>query len=785
MGYVNHCFECKISLYQTKDVVMPHKYNRLPFAIRSPIISLALVFIVTVVAMIGAQNLYFRGDYKVFFEPDNPQRLAFEEMQNIFNKSENVAFMIVPEDGKVLKPATLELVVELTEQAWQLPLSTRVESISNFQHTYDEDGDLVVEDLITQQPLSAEAINDIGDVLTNSPELYGRLISRSADVTVVDTTIQLPDGDQTQQVIEIAAAAKEMKSMYEAKYPGHEIYLTGMVVMNDAFAVAAQQDAETLIPLMFLLIFVAIALIVRSLWAAAFTIVVVLVSVAITIGITGWFGIYLSTATVNAPTMITTLAVADCIHIIVGVKYYLSQGLGTKEAIQKSIDVNRKPIFITSITTAIGFIMLNFSAVPVLAHLGNMTALGVMLACVFSLTILPSLLTLRPLKPSTAIRNTVFKHWALVVNTHHRKLLPVSLIVIAGISLFATNNVLNDVAVKYFDERSTFRQAVQVNEEKLGGMSNIDFVIYTDTPYGITEPTFLQEIESFAEWLRAREEVNHVLSFTDTLKRLNKNMNGDNPEYAVIPTDGELASQYLLLYEMSLPFGLDLGNQIDIDKSALRVIAVIDNLGSRDITALEKEAKAYFLNQTNGYRIEAASPPLMFAHIGERNMKNMVWGSVFALVLISILILFALKSIKLGGISLITNLLPAAIGFGVWGLISGEINMALSVVISMTMGIIVDDTVHFLTKYQVAKSQDLSAADSVVYAFETVGMALTTTTVVLAMGFAVLASSSFVLNAHMGMLTIIIILAALLVDFIFLPALLAWLGDSKTVHKES
>lgn len=785
MGYVNHCFECKISLYQTKDAVMPYKYNHLPFAIRSPIISLALVFIVTVVAMIGAQNLYFRGDYKVFFEPDNPQRLAFEEMQNIFNKSENVAFMIVPEDGEVLKPATLELVVELTEQAWQLPLSTRVESISNFQHTYDEDGDLVVEDLITQQSLSAEAINDIDDVLTNSPELYGRLISRSADVTVVDTTVQLPDGDQTQQVIEIAAAAKEMKSMYEAKYPGHNIYLTGMVVMNDAFAVAAQQDAETLIPLMFLLIFVAIALIVRSLWAAAFTIVVVLVSVAITIGITGWFGVYLSTATVNAPTMITTLAVADCIHIIVGVKYYLSQGLETKEAIQKSIDVNRKPIFITSITTAIGFIMLNFSAVPVLAHLGNMTALGVMLACVFSLTILPSLLTLRPLKPSTAIRNTLFKHWALVVNTHHRKLLPVSLIVITGISLFATNNVLNDVAVKYFDERSTFRQAVQVNEEKLGGMSNIDFVIYTDTPYGITEPTFLQEIESFAEWLRAREEVNHVLSFTDTLKRLNKNMNGDNPDYAVIPTDGELASQYLLLYEMSLPFGLDLGNQIDIDKSALRVIAVIDNLGSRDITALEKEAKAYFLNQTNGYRIEAASPPLMFAHIGERNMKNMVWGSVFALVLISILILFALKSIKLGGISLITNLLPAAIGFGVWGLISGEINMALSVVISMTMGIIVDDTVHFLTKYQVAKSQDLSAADSVVYAFETVGMALTTTTVVLAMGFAVLASSSFVLNAHMGMLTIIIILAALLVDFIFLPALLAWLGDSKTVHKES
>ena len=134
---------------------------------------------------------------------------------------------------------------------------------------------------------------------------------------------------------------------------------------------------------------------------------------------------------------------------------------------------------------------------------------------------------------------------------------------------------------------------------------------------------------------------------------------------------------------------------------------------------------------------------------------------------------------------MITNLLPAAIGFGVWGMISGEINMALSVVISMTMGIIVDDTVHFLTKYQVAQSKKLTVKESVVYAFETVGMALTTTTFVLAIGFAVLASSSFVLNAHMGMLTIIIILVALLVDFIFLPALLTWLGNAKTVEKES
>ncbi|WP_334029903.1 efflux RND transporter permease subunit [Alteromonas sp. P256] len=763
---------------------MSHKSKK-PFYLAFPKASLVFTLLVMALALIGAQNLYFRGDYKVFFEESDPQRMAFEEMQNVFNKTENVAFMIVPKSNDVFNQDTLNLAYDITEAAWQLPLSTRVESITNYQHTYDLDGDLIVEDLLFEKLQNSEEVAQIEKVVDSTPEILGRLVSKNKEALVVDTTIQLPEGDQTKAVIEIATAAKAIKAEMLERYPGHEIYLTGMVIMNDAFAVAAQSDAETLIPAMFLLIFVSIAIIVRSVWSAVFTMAVVIASIAITVGLTGWVGIYLSTATVNAPTMITTLAVADCIHIIVGVKYFLSKGFSAHNAIEQSVKVNKKPIFITSVTTAIGFLMLNFSAVPVLAHLGNMTALGVMLACVFSLTVLPSMLVLKPLSSGSAINNTLFVRWGAFVVKNHKVLLVFSLSTIVIISAFAMNNRLNDVAVKYFDERSTFRQAVDVNEKIFGGMSNIDFVLYTDTPYGITKNDFLSDVALFSEWLTKREEVNHVLTFTDTLKRLNKNMNGDDEAFHVIPGDSELASQYLLLYEMSLPFGLDLGNQLDIDKSALRVIAVIENLGSNEITQLEKDAKDFFNSLDNKYRIEAASPPLMFAHIGERNMKNMVWGSVLALALISGLILFALKSIKLGAASLVTNLLPAAIGFGVWGMVSGEINMALSVVISMTMGIIVDDTVHFLSKYQTARKENKSAHESVIFAFSSVGMALTTTTIVLTLGFAVLASSSFMLNAHMGILTIIIIVAALIVDFIFLPALLAWIGDDRQPKRES
>jgi predicted RND superfamily exporter protein len=750
----------------------------------SPKLTICVVIVAMLVAVVGAKNLYFRGDYKVFFEPDNPQRLALEEMQNIFNKSENVAFMLVPEDGNALKSSTLSLTIDLTEAAWLLPFSTRVESISNFQNTYAEDDDLIVEDLVTYDSYAQVDVPQLKTVLKNTPELMGRLISNNYDVSIVNVTVQLPDGDQTTEVMELVAAANRVKDQLLVQYPDHEIYLTGVAVMNDAFAVAAKQDASTLIPLMFILIIVMVGIILRSIIAAAVVLLVVVFSVAITVGLAGWLGMFLSAATVNVPTMITTLAVADCIHIIVGVRYFLGKGHRNADAISESLRINTKPIIITSVTTAIGFLMLNFSAVPVLADLGNMTAFGVMLACVLSLWFLPALLLLKPLKVKATKSNKVFERLGNKVTSNYRALLPICGLVIVGVSVFATNNELNDVAVKYFDDRSTFGQAVEINEEKLGGMSNIDFVIYSDSPYGATEPDFLARVELLTKWLRDKEEVHHVLSFADTLKRLNKNMHGDDEAYYRLPEDGELASQYVLLYEMSLPFGLDLSNQLDIDKSAMRIIAVIDNLGSKDLTGLELEAREFFENLDSKNRLEIASPPLMFAHIGERNMESMVIGSFYALVLISVLIFFALRSWRLGLVSLFTNLLPAAIGFGVWGLISGQINMALSVVISMTMGIIVDDTVHFLSKYQSARLTRKSVNESVLYAFNTVGMALTTTTIVLTVGFGVLASSSFMLNAHMGILTIIIIVAALAVDLIFLPALLMWLDKDETPLSE-
>jgi predicted RND superfamily exporter protein len=171
-----------------------------------------------------------------------------------------------------------------------------------------------------------------------------------------------------------------------------------------------------------------------------------------------------------------------------------------------------------------------------------------------------------------------------------------------------------------------------------------------------------------------------------------------------------------------------------------------------------------------------ASPTIMFAHIGMKNIKSMLSGTTIALVLISLILFVALKSWRYGLLSLIPNLIPAGMAFGVWAIIDGEIGLALSVVTAMTLGIVVDDTIHFLSKYlRARREKGLNAEDAVRYAFSTVGVALWVTSIALVAGFLVLSTSSFKLNSGMGLLTAIVIAIALIVDFLLLPPLLIWL----------
>ncbi|HIG64648.1 MAG TPA: RND family transporter [Methyloprofundus sp.] len=723
----------------------------------------------------GLKNLEFVNNYRVFFGEDNPQLLAFDELQNTYSKSDNVMILVEPANGDVFTRENLQAIIELTKEGWQLPYSSRVDSISNFQHTIAEEDDLIVADLIIQPlQMTDEQLQYVKQVALNEPLLTDRLISKTGHVTGVNVTMQLP-GTNPMESMEIAGVVRELVADFKVRHPDLTLHLSGIVMMNNAFGEAAMKDNASLVPLMYGIVLLVLIVCLRSFTATFSVILLIVFSIVAALGLAIYAGVKLTPTSLMSPTIILTMAVADCVHLLVTFLHNMRLGHEKKQAIQESLRINFQPILLTSVTTAIGFMSLNFSDAPPFRDLGNIVALGVMLALVLSVTLLPALMTILPVrvKAKEELDNPFMKGLAAFVIKRRKALLIGNSLLAVILMSFIPLNEINDEFVKYFDESIEFRRATDFMNDNLSGIYNIEISIDSGSAGGMNEPAYLAKVEQFQHWLEQQPEVVHVNSFTDTFKRLNKNMHGDQQQWYALPEQRDLAAQYLLLYEMSLPYGLDLNDQINIDKSGIRVVASMENLSTKQMLDIEQRLHDWMDMNFSEYTINAASPVLMFSHIGQRNIIRMLIGSVAALILISIILIFAFRSVKLGLISLIPNLIPAGMAFGIWGLVDGQVGLGLSVVTGMTIGIVVDDTVHFISKYRRAKvEKGLSTEEAVRYAFSTVGVALWVTSLVLVSGFTVLSTSSFLMNSGMGLMTAITIAVALLMDFLFLPPIL-------------
>ncbi len=743
---------------------------------RHPVIALLISFVAVFALASGGQRLSFTNDYEVFFGEQNPQLQAFQQLQETYTKNDNILIMLEPSGGDVFTPETLKAVLDLTEQAWQTPYSTRVDSLSNFQYTYAEEDDLIVTDLIEDPDSIDDAqMQQLREIALAQPLLVNRLLSPSADVTGLNITFELPNADPFAESSEIMAYIDATLADIEQRYPSIKTAKTGVVVMNKAFPEASFKDMSTLIPAAFLVILIGFLLFTRNIWGTVASLIVMIMSIAAAMGTAGWMGIVLTPPSASAPTLILTLAVADCVHFLVTMFQQMRAGSDKLAAIRESIRLNFNPIFLTSLTTSIGFLSMNFSDSPPFRDLGTITAIGVMYAFFLSIFFLPALMALLPVKVKARVSNksTLMDRFANFVLRSHRFLFWSVGLLIIGLIAMLPRNELNDVFVNYFDETLPFRAETDLITEKLSGMYFVDYSLDSKEESGINQPEYLQQLEAFENWLTEQPEVLHVNAMSEVFRRLNKNMHADDQSYYRIPESRDLAAQYLLMYEMSLPYGLDLNNQLNIDKSATRLTASLQTISTKQMIAFEKRVADWMETNTPQLKSEGSSPTVMFSHISKRNILSMLSGTTIALVLISVVLIIALRSLKFGLLSLIPNLVPAGMAFGLWAITVGQIGLAVSVVVAMTLGIVVDDTIHFLSKYlRARREQGMNTEDAIRYAFNTVGVALLITTVILTAGFMILAQSTFLVNANMGLLTAITICIALFVDFLFLPPLL-------------
>ena len=373
------------------------RYGGLVLAQRWLVVGIASVVMLAMTG--GAPRIGVTNDHRILFDENNPQLAALDAMEETFSESETALIAIAPRDGSVFTREALGAIEALTEAAWRVPYSTRVDSLTNYNHSEAVEDDLAVEPLVYDAlGFSDDELARVRDIAMNAVEISGRLVSRDGSVGGLAINFALPH-EPDAAVVEITDHLDALLDEARASHPDIDYYATGDVLMNRAFADATRSDLENLSPIVLLVILVATIALLRSVLATIAVMATLIFTVNTTLGFAGWLGTVFSPINSGVAIIVMTIAVADSIHIVTSALAGLRRGLDKQRAIMESLRSNVRPVCLTSITTAIAFLSLNASDSPPFHVLGNLVAFGVMCALLYSLTLLPALLSLLPLRP--------------------------------------------------------------------------------------------------------------------------------------------------------------------------------------------------------------------------------------------------------------------------------------------------------------------------------------------------------------------------------------------------
>jgi predicted RND superfamily exporter protein len=747
------------------------------FVLRRRWLVLTLALAVTVAAGVGLGRLELSSDYRDFFAKDNPELIAFQDLEHRYAKNNNIFIAVTAEGGSILTRESLTTVHRLTSEAWRLPHVTRVDSLTNFEHIAGENDDVVIRELVRDPAdLDAAELARIETIVRGEPLIQDHLVSRALDVAGVNITVDsagLTDVEKPR----LMGMLTDLLADLEQANPGLDFHVTGSVAVDRAFDIAAERDFGVLIPIMYLVLLIVAFLVMRSIAATLGTFLVFTFATVTALGVIGFLGVKVTAISVAAPTIIMCLAVCHCMHVAMNAMQDMRQTGDIRTGIAQSLRQNFGALFLTSLTTIVGFVTMTMSGeVPPLADLGLTLSIGMTSAYLLSISFFPAFL-------ATFVRRVPLDRGETRLAAGLSRALTAKPVVVAAVfgafailcTAFIGKNEINDNYIEYFGKGVPIRRDTEHVAARLTGVHQIYYSVPSGRPGGIFEPSYLTTLDGFVAWLRTRSEVRHVTALTDTLARIHREMHSGDPAYHRIASTREENAQYFLLYEMSQPYGMDVTDRVDREQSATRVAVTLDNVSSREILALDRAAQEWLATHATPAMAatRGSGPTMMFAHIGQRNARSLIVGNIASWGFVFLIFLLAFRSVKLAVIGMIPNTLPAFMAFGIWGLIDGTVGLAISIVTVMTFGIIEDDTVHAMTKYLQARRHGDNVRDALTHSLNRAGTAIVGASVVLGLGFAVLAFSDFRLNAGLGILTAIVIFAALLADLLLLPGLLS------------
>lgn len=723
----------------------------------------------------GLFRLETSSDTRVFYG-DNVYHQNLKDFEAAFQKNNSVLFLMRLDHARIDEsPALAAALRAATDAAWKLPYSMRVESLSTYPHIESSEGEFALEPLL--DVICPKACRADTEGLLADPLISARLVSKDATTVGVYVAFDLPVG--TRAVQEITAAIRALAGELEAANSGLEVQFVGGITMMSAFSEASRRDAATLIPLVLLLQFGLLIVILGEARLVAFLLLTGIYGSVVAMGLAGWLGWKVNAATSITPVLILTLAVASGLHLLVTyVRQRVSAKADPAQAVTIALDLNRKPIVLTALMSIVGFLSMNFANAPPLWELGNLVALGLTAATTMLLFVLP--VWLRRMSTLRVLPSAYFASSGLDWIADHRGraltagVLAFSVLAVAGLGRIE----LNDDFVEYFDESYEFRQAAEYARHHMSGPNLLDIVVKAPEADGIYDPAYMDMVVKFSAWLRGEPFVASVVSVGDILGKVAHAFTGDRDLSRRSP---EELAQFVLTYELSLTAGQDLEDYFDKSRQATRVSALLTGGDSRTVSGLEDAIYRWFEPyRAAGYTVIVTGISVPVAHMSILNVTSMMWGIVVSLVVSALLMGWYFRSVRILVLTAPAIFLPSAMGFGLWGWLVGEIGLAASVVAAMTIGIIIDDAIHIIYRYEhtreVLNEPPRAAARATV---SSVGLSIFGTSVALGGGFLLLGLSGFQVTRTLGLCTAFIVLCGLIVDLVLVPRALVWLDERK------
>ena len=740
-------------------------------------LSIGLVIIVVCLLATGLTKLTFNPDLETYFPEGHPAVIRYNEIDDMFIPTDNLIIAVHSNEGTLFNGDSLKVIEELTKKSWTIPYSVRVDSLTNYSYVKSVNDDLIVEPFIEEaEKKSIEFFEKRENLVAGEDIIYKSLISEDKKTSVVSIIVDPPGPNKEDQNSELINYILGFIEPIKESNENLDIRLLGNPYLDYISPRIVKAEMPVVMPLMLLLIFLIVFLMIRSYVAVLATFVVILMSLIATFGSIGILGNPLNQMVTTIPILIITLALADCIHLFSIYFQNRVKGISSKESMEKSLEMNIQPLFLTTISTCIGFLCLNFIEVAPLRDFGNAVAIGIGFAFIFTIFFIAPIVSFFEVKTASKVtKQTRFSTsvGSFILKNGNKLIFSITSISFLILLCIPMNELDENPTQMYAEGFTSFSSDTLWLDEKLSVTFPVNFLA-TNEEGQVSDPDFLKILDKFSVWLEEREQVNHVTSLANNMKNLNKSMHGDDPEWKKIPENADLSAQYLFFYEMSLPMGLDLNSSISQDRKSTKISATLKDMSANEFKEFNNEVLGY-LQQNNLENMisEPSSFRVIFTYMVEAIVNSLLYGLFIGILLITLIIGLFFRSYLLPALSIFPNILPIGMGFGLWGLFVGDVGFMVAVGMGSTLGVIVDFTVHFLSKYELARKEfKKSVEESVIYSFETVGFALIIMTVVLALGFSVLNLVTFIPIQDFAKFSVICFIGGLIINFLFLPNLL-------------